>query len=237
MKNTHSFDNFVDHFDASCDLFISITKNETVKVFFGIICILIRTSLSFFHTAFPSNADFGPTFALHFLQTVSTRSHKQTKKVNLRKFFDGNVNFVRRALRALLLMVFDGWAEVGVVLHSTIDELDTFVFELFAVTNFTSVGPTTMSIVRGRGRSRPKGDQSIYAHVRYKYESAPFSLGRNEVVQPKLAIDLFETQVDSIVIQLGLRNSSSRDGSGQTRYFGFGVSPTAPTFTRSIRIN
>lgn len=58
----------VDNFDASGNVFLSITKNETVEIFLGMVWISIRWSVSFPHGAYPSNTDFGLTFALIILQ-------------------------------------------------------------------------------------------------------------------------------------------------------------------------
>lgn len=46
-------------------------------------------------------------------------------------------------------MILHGRPEVGVIFHGTINKFNALVFELFAVTNFTGISPTSMCIVGG----------------------------------------------------------------------------------------
>jgi len=127
-----------------------------MEVLLGIVCVLIWASFSLLHTSLTTNTNFCPALTFHFLQAVAARSDKQTEEINLWKFFDGDVDFVRWPLGALLLVILHRWSEVGVVFHGTVDKFDTLVFELLAVTNFTSVSPSTVCIVRRRWGGRPE---------------------------------------------------------------------------------
>lgn len=146
----YRFNNSVDHLDTSRHFFLGLTKNKAMKIFFCIICILIRSSLALFDTPFPSNADLCTALPLHFLQTVTTRTNKQTKKVDFWEFFDRDVDLFRRSLVTLLLVIFNGRAEIRVIFHGSIDKFDAFIFELFTISNLTSVGTTALAIVSGR---------------------------------------------------------------------------------------
>jgi len=127
-----------------------------MEIFFSVICVLIWASFAFLHTSLPANADFCPTLTFHLLQTITTRPDEQTEEINLWEFLDGDVDFVGWPLGTLLLVILHRWPEVGVIFHGTIDKFNALVFELFAVTNFTRVGPTSMCIVCGGWRGRPE---------------------------------------------------------------------------------
>jgi hypothetical protein len=146
------FDNPVDHFDASRHFLFTFTENKAMKVFFGIICILIGSSFSLFDTPFPSDADLGTTFPLHFLQAITTGTNEQTEEINLGEFFDRNVNLFRWTLITLLLVIFNGRAEIRIIFHGSIDKSDAFIFELFAIANLASISTTTLTIVSRRRR-------------------------------------------------------------------------------------
>ena len=45
-------------------------------------------------------------------------------------------------------------------------------------------------------------------------DSPPLALGRNEVVQPKFPVDLFQPKMDGIIVELGLRYAVGGDRSG-----------------------
>jgi hypothetical protein len=127
-----------------------------MEVFLSIVCVLIWASFSLLHTSLTTDTNFRSALTFHLFQTVSARPDEQAEEINLWEFFDGDVDLVRWPLGALLLVILDRWSEVGVIFHGTVDKLDTLVFELFAVTNFTSVSPATVCIVRGRWRGRPE---------------------------------------------------------------------------------
>lgn len=76
LRQTYRFNNPVDHLDASRYFFLAFTKNETMKIFFGIVRVLIRSSLSLFDTPFPSDANLCTTFPLHFFQAVATGTNE-----------------------------------------------------------------------------------------------------------------------------------------------------------------
>jgi len=73
--------------------------------------------------------------------------------------------------------------------------------------------------------------------TRIKQDYAPFTLGRNKVIQPQFPVNLLQSQVYGIVVELSLRNTGGRDGSGKTRDLGLLVSPAAASFARSIGVN
>lgn len=150
---TYRLNDLVDHFNASCYLIFRVSNDEAVKILLRIFSILIGSSFPFLDTAFTTNANFGATLAFHFLETVTTRSNEQTEEVDFRELLDRNINFLGWSLRSLLLMIFDWWTEVGIVLHSAIHEPDALFLELFTVTNFTGICPSTMGVI-GRGRGR-----------------------------------------------------------------------------------
>jgi hypothetical protein len=127
-----------------------------MQVFFGIVCVLVWASFSFLHTPLTTDTDFRSTLTFHLLQTVAARPDEQAKEIDLWEFFDRDVDLVGWPLGALLLVILHGWSEVGVVFHGTVDKLDTLVFELLPVTNFTGVGPASVCIVSGRWGGRPE---------------------------------------------------------------------------------
>jgi hypothetical protein len=127
-----------------------------MEIFFGIVCVLIWASFSFLHASLATDADFCPTLTFHLLQTIATRSDEQAKEINLWELLNRDVDFVGWPLGALLLVILHGRPEVGVVFHGTINKFNALVFELFAVTNFTGVSPTSMCIVGGGWRGRSK---------------------------------------------------------------------------------
>jgi hypothetical protein len=120
-----------------------------MEIFFGIICVLIGPRLPFLDTALSPDADFCSALSLHLLQTVPTRANEQPKEVDFGEFLDGNVDLFRRTLGALLLLIFDRRTEVGIILQGFVDESDALIFKLLAVAYFTSVGPSTVSVIGG----------------------------------------------------------------------------------------
>jgi hypothetical protein len=88
------FNDFVDQPDTGCDLLVRVGKNKTVKIFLGIISILIRPGLSLLYTTLSPDTDFCPTFGLHLFQTVSTRTHEKTEEIDFGEFFDWNVDLI-----------------------------------------------------------------------------------------------------------------------------------------------
>jgi hypothetical protein len=127
-----------------------------MEIFLGIVCVLIWASFSFLHTSLSTDADFCPTFTFHLLQTIATRPDKQAKEINLWELLNGDVDFVGWSLGTLLLVILHGRPEVGVIFHGTVNKFDPLIFELFAVTNFTGVSPTSMCIIRGGWGGRPE---------------------------------------------------------------------------------
>jgi hypothetical protein len=76
IRQAYRFNNPVDHLDASRYFLLAFTKNETMKIFFGIVRVLIRSSLSLFDTPFPSDANLCTTFSLHLFQAVATGTNE-----------------------------------------------------------------------------------------------------------------------------------------------------------------
>jgi len=128
LKAAYCFYNPINHFDTSGNLFFRFSKDKAVKIFFGIVRILVWPSFTLLHTALASNTDFCTALSLHLFQTVAAGTDEQAEEIDLRKFFDGNVNFIRGTLRALLLVILDGRAKVRIVLHSSVDKPDALVF-------------------------------------------------------------------------------------------------------------
>jgi hypothetical protein len=89
---------------------------------------LIWPSFTLLDAALPPNTDLCTALSLHFFQTVTTRANEQTEEIDFRKFFNRDVDLFRGTLRTLLLMIFDGRAEIGVVFHGSIDKPDAFIF-------------------------------------------------------------------------------------------------------------
>ena len=65
-----------------------------MKIFLGVIRILIWPGLPLLDAAFSANTDLGTTFTLHLLKTVATGTHKQPEEVDLGKFLDRDVDFI-----------------------------------------------------------------------------------------------------------------------------------------------
>jgi hypothetical protein len=94
-----------------------------------------------------------PSFPLHLLQAVSAGSDEQAEKVDLRELLNWNVNLLLWTARAFLLVILNRWAEVRVGLESFVDEANSLILKLLAVSNFASVSTPTMCVV-SRGRRR-----------------------------------------------------------------------------------
>jgi len=232
---THRFNDFVDHSNTGCYLVFRVSNDKTVEVFLGVVSELVGARLALLHATLASNADFSPAIALHFLQAVASRADEQTEEVDLRELFDRNVNLLRGTLGALLLVVFNGRPEVRVIFHCPVDETDALVLELFAVTDFSSVGSTTMRIICW-GRRRRAATVRQYICACKKSVDIPLSFRRNEVIQSQFAIDFFQAQMNGVVVKLRLRYTSGRNGGRQAGYFSFCLTPATPAFAR-CRIN
>ena len=150
LRGTHGFDNPVDQFHAGGNLILSVSCNKTMEIFFRVFGVLIRPSLPLLDASLSSDAYLGATVPLHLLQTVTAGTDQQAEEVNLGEFFDRDVDLLRRAVGTFLLLIFDGGSEVGIILHSTINQFDTLFFELFAVADLPSVCPATVIVVSGR---------------------------------------------------------------------------------------
>jgi hypothetical protein len=124
-----------------------------VEILLRIVSIWIGAVFTLFDAAFATNTDFGTALSFHLLQTVSSRTYKQTEEIDLWKFLDRDVDLFGRSLRSLVLLVFDRWPEVGVVFHGFLDKSNTFILQLFAVTDLTRISTATLTIIR-RGRRR-----------------------------------------------------------------------------------
>ena len=122
-----------------------------MKIFLGILSVLFWSGLPFFDTPFAPDANLGTAVPLHLLETVTTRTDKETKEVDLRELLDGNVHFLGGTLGSFLLMILNGRTEVRVVFHGTVDKANALIFQLLTITNFPRVCPSTMRII-GRGR-------------------------------------------------------------------------------------
>lgn len=209
-----------------------------MKIFFSILRVLIRTSLAFLDTTLAPNTDLSPALPLHFLQAVTARTDEKTEEVDFRELLDGYVNLFRRTLGALLLVVFDGRAEAWVILHSAIYETNPLILQFFAVTDFASVGTTTMGVISGRRRGRSSERDQIVRMARYKEgEYKPLALRRNVVIKSEFSVYLLQAKMDSIVVELRLGDTGRIDGSRQTWKLSFGLAPAATPFSSTIRIS
>lgn len=65
----------------------------------------------------------------------------------------------------------------------------------------------------------------------------PLAFRGNEIIETKLAVDLFQPEVNGIVVEVSLRDTICVDGGGKTGNFGLGVSPTTTSLPRSIRVS
>ena len=159
-NTTHRFNNFVDQLNACSDFVVRVSSNETMKIFLGILGVLFWSGLALLDTALATNADLRSTIALHLLQTVATWTDEETEKVYLGELLNRDIDLLGGALRSLHLVVFDWGTEVGVVLHGTVDETDTLVFEFLTVSDLARVGTATVGVIRGR-RGRRTGRNCI----------------------------------------------------------------------------
>jgi hypothetical protein len=125
-----------------------------VEILFGILRVLFRSCFTLFDAALASDADFGATLPLHLLQAVATRAYEQTEEVDLRKFLNGNVNLLRRTLRAFLLVILDWGTEVRIVFKGALNKPNTLILQLLTIADFAGVGPAAMSVVCRRRRRR-----------------------------------------------------------------------------------
>lgn len=122
-----------------------------MQILLGVVTQVLRSSLPLLDTSLPSNRDLRSTLPLHLLLRVSTRSEEESEEVDLWELLDGDVDLVLRfgvpLLSVVLVWRSEGWVE----LEGPVDELDSFVLELATVSDLSSVGSSTVSIV-GRGR-------------------------------------------------------------------------------------
>ena len=160
----YRFNNPIDHPDTGRDLLFRLSNDEAVKVFFSTIGVLVWTGFSFLNATLATNADLCSTFTLHLLQAVTAWSNQKSEKVDLRELFYRDVNLLGASLGTFLLKILDGWAEIRVVLHCFVNQLDKFIFEFLAVTNLASIRPATVAIIRGWWRRRPEIKSDV-AHI------------------------------------------------------------------------
>jgi hypothetical protein len=130
-----------------------------MQVLFGILSVLIWTSLAFLNASLPTDADFCTTLFLHLLQAIATGSDKKSKKVDLGELFDWDVYLFRWTLGALLLVVLNRGTEVWVILHRTINEADAFVLQFLPITDLAGVSAPPVGIIRGWRRRRSRRDR------------------------------------------------------------------------------
>lgn len=147
---THCLNYPVDHFNARSDFLFALAEDKTMQVFFSIVCELIWSCFALLNTAFTPNANLCAALSLHFFQAIATGPDKQTEEIDLRKFFDRDINLLGRPLRTFLLVIFNRRAEVRVVFHSSVDKPDTLIFQLLPVTDFAGIGSTAVGIIGGR---------------------------------------------------------------------------------------
>ena len=57
------------------------------------------------------------------------------------------------------------------------------------------------------------------------------------MIEAQLAVDLFETEVNGVVVKLSLRDTSGRNSSRQARNFTLGIAPTATSLARSVWVS
>ena len=119
-----------------------------MEIFLSIVCVLIWAGFPFLHTSLAADTDFCPTLTFHLLQAIATRPDEQAKEIDLWELLNRDIDFVGWPLGTLLLVILHGRPEVGVIFHGAINKFNALVFELFAVTNFTGVSPTSMCIIR-----------------------------------------------------------------------------------------
>ena len=90
----YRFDDLIDQFNTSGDFVVGVSGNETMKIFFSIFGVLIWSGLAFLDTAFASDADLCAAIPLHLLQTITTRTDKQTEEIDLRELLDRDVDLL-----------------------------------------------------------------------------------------------------------------------------------------------
>lgn len=109
-------------------------------------------------------------------------------------------------------MIFNWRTEVWIVLHSTINQFDSFILEFLTVANFTSISTSSVGIVSGRWRRRPTPRISICQYfLIHNAVHIPLALRRNEVIQSQLPVNLFQAKVDGIVIEMSLGDTIGGD--------------------------
>jgi hypothetical protein len=181
-----------------------------MEFFLGIIGEGFGPCLALLDGALSANTNLRPGLTLHLFERVTTRANQKTEEIDLRELLDRDIDLFLRTLRAFLLVVLDGRAKVGVVLHGLVDELDALVLQLLAVANLTGVRTTTMPIVGGRRRRRTVCVDEFTCHASIKpRKDLPLTVRRHKVVHAELTVDLLETEVDGIVVELGLWDTCS----------------------------
>lgn len=68
-------------------------------------------------------------------------------------------------------------------------------------------------------------------------DGSPLTLRGDEIVQPKLSIDLLQPKVNGVVVELGLRYAIGRDRGGQSWQLSLGFAPTTTSLTRGVWVN
>lgn len=108
-----SFYNLVDQGDTSLDLALIVGGDQTVQFILLILGEVTGPSLTLLDASLTPDADFGTAFPFHLFERITTRTNEQTEKVDLREFFDRNVDFVLRSRTSFMLEVHRG-SEIGV---------------------------------------------------------------------------------------------------------------------------
>lgn len=124
------------------------------------------------------------------------RNHTE---VNLGIVIDGHVDLLLRLGGAPVVR----WGMVAWDdLHRLFDQLVSLIFKALLVTVFTRVYTATkVVILRGRRRRSKSRQFGIYWHGGRSYCS-PIAIGWDHIIDPQLLTDLFDTQMQSISIQL-----------------------------------
>lgn len=195
------FDDSVDQSDTGLDFSLVIRHDQTMQLIILVRCPSVGSLLSILDTSLSSDRDLGTTLPLHALQRVTTRSNKKTKEVDFGEFFDGNIDLVLGSTELSSAKDIGRRSEVGISFHRSVDQLQSLFLQLLPVSKFTGICTSTISIVHGS-----RGRRSL-------------SIRRHDISSSQLFIDLLKTDVDGIIVELGLRDVTSHGG-GQTSNIG-----------------